>query len=130
MRFSFPSCIAVATVVVCSGVVSSVEGTFTSARIRIGFVNHGAMWSDLLVWPILVGLVFPLVTRNAMWWSVCLGLSVVVTMAAHRMWYADILNDGMTGHLFAVGQPGPWHTVMTFSGWMHVGLMAGCLLMV
>lgn len=106
-----------------SGLVAFWEGTFTSKVVRLGFMDHGGMWSDLLLLPTSTAILWPLLTRNAAAWCACIVIAAVVTLLAHRYWYRSSLVDGVSSHMFSLCNSGRWYAVPTVSGWMHVVVM-------
>ena len=124
MKFSFPAFSAIVVAVVISGVVSLFEGTATSKRITIGFLNHGGMWGDFIVMSVVTGLVFPYLVRNRSYVLSALFIALTVTVVAHILWAKWMRSDGITGHIFPTHETGKWYLDMSGAGWMHVLVMA------
>src|ERR1035441_3749016 len=123
MKFSFPAFVTTVLLVAASGVVSLLEGTFTSKRVTMGFINHGGMWGDLIILSVMTGLVYPYFVRNRLVILSALFLALAVTILAHIQWANWSRNDGLTGHMFRSHETGIWYAEMSLAGWMHVIVM-------
>src|SRR5215207_7037908 len=100
MTFSFPAAIATILPVILSGIVAFLEGTFTSKRVTMGFVNHGGMWGDLFILPVVTGFVYPYFVKSRVIVLSSLSVAIAVTIVAHVLWATWSRNDGLTGHMF------------------------------
>src|SRR5437016_5176601 len=129
MKFSFAPFLVTALLVVASGVVSLLEGTLTNKRVKMGFLNHGGMWGDLILLPVMTGLVYPHILRNRLVIILLLFIALAVTIVAHILWARWARNDGLTGHMLPAHKTGLWYADMSLAGWMHVVVMTVFLTM-
>ncbi|MCX6927749.1 MAG: hypothetical protein NT154_31740 [Verrucomicrobia bacterium] len=123
MKFSFPAFLVTAATVVVSAIASLMEGTFTSKKVTMGFVNHGGMWSDLAIMSMVAGLCFPHFLRNKYLGVLSLCVACITTVIAHVKWAEGFKADGITGHMFPTHHTGVWYRDMSLAGWSHVGVM-------
>ena len=123
MKFSIAAFASTIAAVVISGLVSLAEGNLTSKRVTMGFVNHGGMWGDLMIMPIVAGFMFPYLVRSPMLVIVSSFLSLAVTLIAHAQWADWFRHDGITGHMFPTHVKGKWYLDLSKAGWMHVLVM-------
>jgi hypothetical protein len=123
MKFSLAAFSVVVLAVVTSGAASFLDGTFTSKRVTMGFLNHGGMWSDLIIMSVATGLAFPYLARSRIIALSSLVIALLVTMIAHVHWAASMRHDGTTGHMFHIYQTGTWYLDLSRAGWMHVLVM-------
>ena len=84
MKFSFVSFAVIVLAVVVSGFASFVDGTLTSKRVTMGFLNHGGMWGDLIIMSTVAGFVVPHLVRSRVVVLSALCIAVAVTVIAHR----------------------------------------------
>ena len=132
MKFSFPAFLTIILAVTISGMASFLEGTFTNKKITMGFLNHGGMWSDLIILSVVTGLVFPYLLRNQSCVFLSLIIALIITIIAHIQWAKWMQNDAVTGHIFPTHKTGIWYLDISVSGWFHVVVMTvllGVLLM-
>lgn len=113
---------------ILSAYVSWREGTFRPGSVTMGFLNHGGMWSDFLLLPIVNGLIVPYLGRNAAKRNLgACGLfacAVAVTLFAHAEWAAMGRAAGTTDFVFPRHSPGAWYSDMSFSGFLHLVYMS------
>jgi hypothetical protein len=124
MKFSFTAFSAIVLAVIISGVASFLEGTLTSRRVTIGFLNHGGMWGDLIIMSVVTGLVFPYLVKSRIYALSALFVALTVTLVAHILWAKWMRSDGITGHMFPTNETGKWYLDMSGAGWMHVLVMS------
>lgn len=130
VSFSWPALIGAATFVLLSGAVAASEGTFTSARVTMGFVNHGGMWGDLLILPFVAAIVVPRIpfrTVSPLAVAGTLALACVLTVVAHQQWAAFGATLQVTDHVFPTHATGRWYSDISVAGWMHVAYMAAVI---
>jgi hypothetical protein len=108
--------------------VSWKEHNFTHGFIKIGFVNHGGMWGDLIILPVVNGLVVPHFPRITAKRSVvaCALLACAITVAvfAHEQWAAMGKALGTTDFVFPEHSAGIWYNDMSVSGYLHLVYMS------
>ncbi len=122
MKFSIAACVATIVFVAMQAFISFVEGTFAKNRwITMGFINHGGMWGDLLLLPVVNGFLWPYLTIKGelLPISVMMFVNCVITVLIHWKW-ADWLRESETrGHMFNANSV----TSFTLAGWLHVFYM-------
>lgn len=123
MKFSTTAFATTVVAVIISGLVSSVEGTLTSKRVTMGFLNHAGMWGDLTIMATFVGFAFPYLVKRPMLVIVSSFISLAVTLIAHAQWAAWFRHVGITGHMFPTHAKGIWYLDLSKAGWMHVLVM-------
>ena len=127
MKFSFPAFLTIVLAVSISGIASFLEGTFTNKKVTMGFLNHGGMWSDLIVLSAVTGLVFPYLLRSQLYIFLSLTIAMIITVIAHIQWAKWMQNDAITGHVFPTHKTGIWYLDMSVAGWLHVAVMTALL---
>jgi hypothetical protein len=100
------------------------EGTLTNKNVKIGFLNHGGMWGDLIILSTVNGLAFPYFLKSWILILSALLTALVVTILAHVQWAKWLRIEGTTGHMFPTHKTGEWYLDMSKAGWMHVFVMA------
>jgi hypothetical protein len=120
MKFSLTAFIVTVAAVVVSGVISFMEGNFTSKNVTMGFVNHGGMWGDLIIMSVVTGLVFPYLIKNQICMFSALFLALTVAIIAHIFWAKGMQSEAVTGHMFPSHKTGKWYLDICGAGWMHV----------
>lgn len=123
VRFSSTAFSCTVLAVIISGAISWAEGTLTNKRVTMGFLNHGGMWSDLIVMPVVMGLAVPYFVRNRSLVISLLLFALVVTVIAHILWARWFRADRITGHIFPSHETGTWYLDISTAGWMHVLVM-------
>src|SRR5260370_436194 len=98
MKFSTSAFAATVLAVIVSGAVAFVEGTLTNRRATMGFLNHGAMWGDLIIMSTLAGIAVPYLNKNRVALLCCMGIAIGATIVAHAIWGRWFRNDRITGH--------------------------------
>jgi hypothetical protein len=124
VKFNLTAFIVTVTAVIISGVVSFIEGNFTSKNVTMGFVNHGGMWGDLIIMSVVTGLVFPYLIKNQIYTLSALFVALTVAIIAHILWAKGMQSEAVTGHMFPTHKTGKWYLDMSGAGWMHVLVMA------
>lgn len=127
MKFSFAAFFATVGLVIVSGIASFVEGTLTSRRVTMGFINHAGMWGDLLIMSVVSGFVFPYLSRKQNHLVPALLLALAATALAHFLWWNEMRSSAVTGHMFGSDRRAAWYQAMSIAGWLHVIVMT-CLL--
>ena len=123
MKFSFAAFSVLVLAVVISGAASFVDGTFTSRRVTMGFLDHGGMWGNLIIMSVAAGVTVPYLVRSRIIALSSLAIALLVTIIAHVHWAASMRHDGSTGHMFHIHQTGTWYLDLSTAGWMHVLVM-------
>jgi hypothetical protein len=104
------------------------ENTFTSKSVTLGFVNHGGMWGDFLILPLVNGLIVPYIPRITFKRSMVacgfLACAVILTLLAHRQWAAFGEALGTTDFVFPNHSVGVWYNDLSVSGYMHIVYMS------
>lgn len=93
----------------------------------MGFLNHGGMWSDLIILSVATGLAFPYFSKNRLLALAMLLVALVATVIAHAQWAKSFRAEGITGHMFPVHETGKWYLDISKAGWMHVLVMTALL---
>lgn len=108
--------------------VSRKEGNFTSRSVGMGFVNHGGMWGDLMILPIVNGLIVPYFRRITAKRSVVvyglLACAIIVTVFAHEQWATIGKALSTTDFVFPEHSTGIWYNDMSVSGYLHMVYMS------
>lgn len=120
--------------VVVSAIVSRIEGTFASDSVTLGFVNHGGMWGDFIILPIMIGIIVPQLPRPKIQWiPVAIALlvcSAILTVLIHVQWAVMGAAQGSTDHVFPSHRTGVWYRDMSLAGYLHLFYMSGVLALV
>jgi hypothetical protein len=116
--------------VVVSGVVAAFEGTLRRRPgLDLGFVDHGGMWSDLLLLSCVNAVTVP--HLSALGWPSlvgCAAAALVLAVAAHARWYRGAPGGSpWREHLWPARPHGTWARDLSAAGWMHVVYMTGQL---
>ena len=129
--FSWRAWAGMVTFVLVSAGVSWCEGTFTSKSVTMGFVNHGGMWGDLVILPIVAGQIIPYVWRDRRLsrpvLAALLVLAAMITIGAHQQWQRMGEAMGTTDHVFPSHGATTWYRDMSLAGYLHVVYMSGVL---
>jgi len=123
VEFSYSIFAATVLLVILSGLIALLEGTFRNEEVTMGFVNHGGMWGDTCILSTVNGIVFPYLSHNFFAVAVILAVSGAVTIFAHAQWGKFSKKDGRTCHMFPYREEGPWYLRISLSGWFHVVTM-------
>ncbi len=104
------------------------EGTFAAGAVSISFANHGGMWGDLIILPVVNGLIVPYIPRltgkrtiTACGLLVC---AIILTVFAHAQWAAMGKAQGTTDFVFPVHTSGAWYNDLSVSGYLHMVYMS------
>src|SRR5437867_856243 len=106
MKFNFPAFGASLVLVLLSGVASVAEGTFTSKRVTIGFLNHGGMWGDLIILSVVTGALWPYLSKSMPTVLPVLSFALAIAIGAHAQWANWMQSEGITGHIFPAHRTG------------------------
>lgn len=108
--------------------IASLEGVFSSRTVTLGFVNHGGMWGDFVLLPLVNGLVVPYLPKLTAKRSVValafLTCATVLTLLAHHHWFALGKAQGTTDFVFPSHSSGTWYNDLSVSGYLHVIYMS------
>lgn len=107
--------------------ISFVEGTFTNRKVKMGFFNHGGMWSDLIVMSTMAGFASPYFKSSLILILISVVAALVITVIAHIQWADWFRAEGITGHIFPAHESGKWCSDISTAGWMHVFVMTTLL---
>jgi len=119
---------------VTAAYVSWRESTFRSGSVTMGFVEHGGMWGDFIILPIVNGLIVPFFPRatakRLMAASGLLMCAVIATIFAHAQWDAMGKAAATTDFVFPRHNTGSWYTDMSLSGYLHLAYMSAELTLI
>jgi len=108
--------------------VSWREGTFRSGSVTMGFLEHGGMWGDFILLPIVNGLIVPCFPRpsvkRCMATSGLAACAIVATIFAHAQWAAMGRASATTDFVFPRHTSGAWYNDMSLSGFLHLVYMS------
>ncbi len=115
-------------VVVLSALVTMAAGTFTIPRTSgMGFVNHGGMWSDLLLLPVANAVIVPQLRiprgRRAILLALAGVASLLTSIAMHVVWMNLAWSQQSRAFMFTDEVRDAWYLALTPSGWIHLGYM-------
>ncbi len=139
MAWSWEAWAITTAVVIASAAVSAREGTFRRrAGLDLAFVEHGGMWSDLLLLPIVNAAIVPHLIAAltspdspatgrvlSCAYGLCAALALALTIAAHRHWYRGDGGRPWREHLWPHRHCGTWARDLSLAGWLHVIYMTG-----
>jgi hypothetical protein len=125
--FSVIAWIASILYMALAGYVAWREGTFTAGSVSISFANHGGMWGDFMILPIVNGLIVPYLPRITGKRRIVAGgllaCAIMLTVFAHAQWAAMGKALGTTDFVFPQHTGGGWYNDMSVSGYLHLGYM-------
>jgi hypothetical protein len=124
VAWSTAAWLASVVAVIASGVVAAREDLWRKRPgLDMGFANHGGMWGDLLLLPIVNGLIVPWIAPG--WWLAGpLVLGTVVSCALHAWWHGG-RRDDVRDHIWPSRRSGRWRGDLSGAGWCHVVFVAG-----
>ena len=135
MQFDVTVWLVSVVAVVISGILAWVGGHWTrSARVDMGFANHGGMWGDLVLLPLANAAIVPYLSWGT-WVVVSLVVCTLLSAWVHIHWYRGNRdgNDGRTPidsglhsreHMWPTRPYGSWWKDLSSSGWAHVAYVA------
>ena len=108
--------------VLVSGAVAYREGTLSRRgwrRVRMGFLEQGGMWGDLLLVSAINALIVPYFV-----WDEKIFMSAVIvgfgtSSAAHRAWGRHLAGAGVTSHLWPDLFRRSWLDDLSIAGMLH-----------
>jgi hypothetical protein len=107
--------------------VARKEGTFSPQSVTLGFAKHGGMWGDLVILPVVNGLIVPyllrLTAKRALAASVLLTMATAFTLCAHWYWAHAGKTQGITDFVFP-SHNSVWYNDLSASGYLHVIYMS------
>jgi uncharacterized Tic20 family protein len=119
--------VSVVSVVICA-VVSWMEGTLTAPYVTIGFLNHGGMLGDLIIMPLINGMIAPrfprLTARRALLLGALFVCALMLAIIAHQQWALIGRTAGITDHVFPRHGPDIWYHDLSVAGYLHVIYMS------
>jgi len=124
MEWSGSAWVASVVAVIVSGTVAAYEGHWRKRPgLDLGFADHGGMWGDLLLLPVVNAVTVPWVEPG--WWLLGpLGLAAVVSLVLHGWWHGGT-PEGVRDHMWPSRPSGRWTMDLSLSGWCHVAYVAG-----
>jgi hypothetical protein len=143
--WSWPAWLISVAAVVLSGAIAWSERQWTKRPgLAMGFVNHGGMWSDLLLLSMANAVIVPHLTVG--WWlAPALLLAAAASLGVHRHWYhpassgvecpgsresaarTAVAADSASGgdHMWPSHTQGVWWQDLSCAGWAHVVYVIG-----
>jgi hypothetical protein len=124
--------------VAASGALAWAEGNWTRRPgLRMGFADHGGMWSDLVLLSVANAAIVPHLTPG--WWILAaLIASAVASVRVHAHWGAGTPSPAeRTQEVAEAGRPvggdhmwparihGSWWRDLSWAGWAHVVYVIG-----
>jgi hypothetical protein len=114
--------------VVLAGFVAWRAGTLSIPRPEgMGFLQHGGMWSDLLLLPIANGAIVPylpaLTRRRIAFVLAILAASALLTIRMHVFWMDVGWDQRSSGFMFTQDRAAIWSRGMVPAGWLHLAYM-------
>jgi hypothetical protein len=102
---------------IISGALAWLEGNWRQRPgLAMGFVNHGGMWSDLILLSMANAAIVPHLTAG--WWMAAAALlATVASVWVHIHWYSP---DGATDHMWPARVQRVWWRDLSWAGWAHV----------
>lgn len=124
MIFSWPTwLLSVAAVLLCAGVAGR-EGNWRRREgLDIGFAEHGGMWGDLLLLPVVNALVVPQLALG-LWLFVPFTVSAVASVWLHARWHGGHAS-AVRDHMWPSRPYGHRFRDLSAAGWLHVLYVVG-----
>lgn len=129
MTWNWYAWFATAGFMFVSALVAAYEGTLTRhgfRRVKMPLVNHGGMWSDALILPVVNALLIPPppAAAHSALAIVLTGVgSVLLTFKMHGQWYVWLREQGHTCHMWPRFDRGQYSDI-SLAGRLHVMFMA------
>jgi hypothetical protein len=118
--WSWPTWIVSVAFVMLSGLCAWREGNWRRRDdLEIGFVNHGGMWGDLLLLPIVNAVIVPWLPR-AGWLIVPALAGVAASWWLHAHWHRGSGEGFWREHLWPARPHDRWQRNLSWAGWLHV----------
>lgn len=110
--------------VLLSGACAWCEGNWARRDdLEIGFVNHGGMWSDVLLLPIANALIVPWLSL-AGWLVVPATAGIAASWWLHARWHRGGGGGHWREHMWPARTHDGWHRNLSWAGWLHVVYVA------
>lgn len=98
------------------------DGTFVNEKkaqwkVDMPFVAHGGMWADLIIVPVICGLIWNYMQAPLQTAVACIAGALTATIVMHAAWGAD---KRTTGHMWPNHRNRCWWLDLSTAGWMHV----------
>jgi hypothetical protein len=124
MEWSWSAWVISVAAVIAAGAIAAWEGHFRKRPgLDLGFANHGGMWGDFLLLPIVNAVAVPRIEPG--WWLLApLTLAALVSLALHGWWHGGTPH-GMRDHMWPARPSGRWAADLSLAGWCHVVYVAG-----
>src|SRR5918993_737429 len=114
---------SVGAVLVC-GAVAAREGHWRRRPgLEMGFADHGGMWGDLLLLPVVNAVAVPWIEPGG-WLLGPFAPGTVITVALHMVWHGGT-QDGVRDHMWPSRPTGRWAGDLSWAGWLHVLYVSG-----
>jgi len=114
---------SVGAVLVC-GAVAAREGHWRRRPgLEMGFADHGGMWGDLLLLPVVNAVAVPWIEPG--WWLLGpFASATVISLALHMVWHGGT-REGVRDHMWPSRPTGRWAADLSWAGWLHVLYVSG-----
>ena len=124
MEWSASAWLVSVAAVMVSGAVAAREGHFRKRPgLDLGFANHGGMWGDLLLLPVVNAVAAPWIEPG--WWLLApLTVAAIVSLVLHVWWHGGTPH-GVRDHMWPSRPSGQWAADLSLSGWCHVVYVTG-----
>jgi hypothetical protein len=91
--------------------------------LEIGFVDHGGMWGDLLLLPIVNAAIVPWLSFEP-WLIGPVLIGVTTSWWLHARWHRGDGDGFWREHLWPTRADARWHRNLSWAGWLHVVYVA------
>lgn len=86
------------------------------------------MWGDLIILPLINGIIVPhlprLTAKRALVLATLFVCALILTIIAHRQWALMGRFAGITDHVFPRHGPGIWYDDLSVAGYLHIIYMS------
>jgi hypothetical protein len=123
-QFSVITWIVSVAAVLMSGFAAWIEGNWRRRDgLGIGFAEHGGMWGDLLLLPIVNAVIVPHLMVGV-WMAVPLVVAALTSTWLHATWHGGH-TSAIRDHTWPSRPYGRWNSDLSIAGWLHVFYVAG-----
>lgn len=124
LQFSWLAWALSVVFVIASGLCAWREGNWTRRDdLDIGFVNHGGMWSDLIVLPIVNAAIVPSLLVGT-WLIAPVLIGIASSWWLHAHWHRGGGEQFWREHLWPARDHDRWQRNLSWAGWLHVVYVA------
>ncbi len=110
--------------VLLSGLCAWWEGNWTRrGDLDVGFLNHGGMWSDLLLLPIVNAVIVPWLSFGT-WLIGAALIGIATSWWLHAHWHHGGGEGFWREHLWPGRAHDRWQRNLSWAGWLHVVYVA------